>query len=479
MERETVSGTQIRAPAAVLEQYGMPTWARLSKADGGSVLVVGTAHVGLGGAKQVRRLIQHEDPDVVGIELDYGRFLQMVPERMRPRVLVPPVLQGAPRMMPTLPQLVTLLPAQLMASVLGCINDDDSYGADMVTAASEARARGRACVLLDRPVLTTLARTRNGFLDLLAPDMSSILLASGLLSGARSIMRKAVEEHLRDEFTEMEVHLPPAMADACSAFRKTLCSVYREGSASMDQVNALRNTLPVELEACNIAYRHGGRASRLPRHLPLPLAGPCAPALRLGLSMRPRLHGASPGIEWGCPSPPCASPVPSLCLPCAPNPARGRRAVDAEQLDSFLKERDRVLAYTIRTMPGRRAVAVVGAGHAAGIVEHFNRMEGTGTMVDPEEVMATEEDEVRALLQPLPMHTAALYGPPLALLASGALAMSRIGQRSKWLAAGFGVAAVAIPALALLRIVRVAYRESAFLGEALTAGRAGGRAEEE
>lgn len=234
MDREHVSGTRIRAPAAVLEQYGMMTWCRLTKRDGGTCLVLGTAHTGLAGngAKQVQRLIQHEAPDVVGIELDYGRLLQMVPERMRPRAVVPDVLRDAPRIVPTLPQLAVLLPAQLMASVLGCINDDESYGADMVTAASEARARGAAAVMLDRPVLTTLARTRSSWLDLLTPDMSSILLSAGLLSRSRAVISRGVDRHLEEEHAAMEPHLPSTMADACLTFRKTLSTVYREGKGA-------------------------------------------------------------------------------------------------------------------------------------------------------------------------------------------------------------------------------------------------------
>lgn len=153
--------------------------------------------------------------------------------------------------------------------------------------------------------------------------------------------------------------------------------------------------------------------------------------------------------------------------------------VDADQLDSFLLERDRVLALTIRTMPGTRTVAVVGAGHVAGIVQHFQRLEEMERLIDPEEVMAAEEEAVRALLQPLPYHRYHLFGPPLALLAGGALALARIGRRSKWLAAGVGVAAVTLPALALLRMVKVAYAESAYLGRALQEGRAGNRAEED
>jgi len=54
----------------------------------GSVRVVGTAHVSADSVEEVERVVEEENPDVVAVELDEGRFRQMQGVR-RPRTSTP------------------------------------------------------------------------------------------------------------------------------------------------------------------------------------------------------------------------------------------------------------------------------------------------------------------------------------------------------------------------------------------------------
>ncbi|WP_265111496.1 TraB/GumN family protein [Halosolutus halophilus] len=121
-------------------------------ADGrGSVHVLGTAHVSQASVDEVHETVDREDPDVVAVELDEGRYRQMqggTPDDVEAKDL----LSGN-----TVFQFLAYWMLSYVQSRLG-ERFDIEPGADMRAAIEAAERNGRGVALVDRDIQVTIQR---------------------------------------------------------------------------------------------------------------------------------------------------------------------------------------------------------------------------------------------------------------------------------------------------------------------------------
>ncbi|WP_227131378.1 TraB/GumN family protein [Halorubellus salinus] len=142
-------------------------------ADGeGSVHVLGTAHVSQESVDEVERTIDERHPDVVAVELDEGRYRQLrgeTPDDLDPTDL----LSGN--------TVFQFLAYWMLSYVQARLGDrfDVTPGADMLAAVESAEERGLGVALVDRDIQTTIQRfwKRMTFFE-------KLQTASGLAFGA-------------------------------------------------------------------------------------------------------------------------------------------------------------------------------------------------------------------------------------------------------------------------------------------------------
>ncbi|ELY74178.1 TraB/GumN family protein [Natrinema pallidum] len=119
--------------------------------DGGSVEVLGTAHVSQASVDEVRETVASEDPDVVAVELDEGRYRQMqggTPDDIEAGDL----LSGN-----TVFQFLAYWMLSYVQSRLGDQFDIEP-GADMRAAIEAAETNGSGVALVDRDIQVTIQR---------------------------------------------------------------------------------------------------------------------------------------------------------------------------------------------------------------------------------------------------------------------------------------------------------------------------------
>ncbi|WP_435332776.1 TraB/GumN family protein [Haloarchaeobius sp. TZWWS8] len=117
----------------------------------GSVHVLGTAHVSEKSVQEVRDTIATDQPDVVAVELDEGRYRQMrgeTPDDIEPRDL----LKGN-----TVFQFLAYWMLSYVQTRLG-EQFDIQPGADMLAAIEAAEEHGRGIALVDRDIQVTIQR---------------------------------------------------------------------------------------------------------------------------------------------------------------------------------------------------------------------------------------------------------------------------------------------------------------------------------
>ncbi|WP_435096207.1 TraB/GumN family protein [Halarchaeum sp. P4] len=123
-----------------------------SARDGeGSVRLVGTAHVSADSVAEVERVIEEEEPDTVAVELDEGRYRQMkgeTPDEIAPADL----LQGS--------MALQFLAYWLLSYVQQRMGErfDIQPGADMLAAVEKAEEVGSEVALVDRDIQVTIQR---------------------------------------------------------------------------------------------------------------------------------------------------------------------------------------------------------------------------------------------------------------------------------------------------------------------------------
>ncbi len=124
----------------------------MSGRDGqGSITLVGTAHVSKHSVEEVREAIATDNPDIVAVELDEGRYRQMrgdTPDDIEPADL----LRGSTAAQMLAYWLLAYLQARLGERF------DVTPGADMRAAIEEAEARSLPVALVDRDIQVTIQR---------------------------------------------------------------------------------------------------------------------------------------------------------------------------------------------------------------------------------------------------------------------------------------------------------------------------------
>ncbi|MFB6129130.1 MAG: TraB/GumN family protein [Halorhabdus sp.] len=117
----------------------------------GSVQLVGTAHVSAESADRVERTIEDEQPDVVAVELDEGRFRQLKGESPED-IEASDLLQGN--------TVFQFLAYWMLSYVQTRLGDrfDVTPGADMMAGVETAEAAGIDVALVDRDIQTTIQR---------------------------------------------------------------------------------------------------------------------------------------------------------------------------------------------------------------------------------------------------------------------------------------------------------------------------------
>lgn len=118
---------------------------------GGSVRIVGTAHVSHESVDEVRESIAEYEPDVVAVELDQGRYRQLQGEAPED-LTAGDLLEGN-----TVFQLLAYWLLSYIQMRLG-ERFDIEPGADMRAAIDTAEERGIAVALVDRDIQTTIQR---------------------------------------------------------------------------------------------------------------------------------------------------------------------------------------------------------------------------------------------------------------------------------------------------------------------------------
>lgn len=183
-----------------------------SPGGSGRVTIVGTAHVSHDSVERVRETIQEEDPDVVAVELDKGRFRQLrgeTPEDLTASDL----LEGN--------TVFQLLAYWLLSYVQMRLGErfDIEPGADMRAAVDTAEEMGVSVALVDREIQTTIQRfwRRMRFRE-------KLRLFFGLIAGLAGIgLSDDTTELDPDELTDTDVvtamieefrHFSPGGAEA-------------------------------------------------------------------------------------------------------------------------------------------------------------------------------------------------------------------------------------------------------------------------
>ncbi len=153
----------------------------------GRVRLVGTAHVSADSVREVEETIREENPDVVAVELDEGRFRQMkggTPDDIEPGDL----LRGN-----TVFQFIAYWMLSYVQAQLG-EKFDVRPGADMLAAVETAEELGVDVALVDRDIQVTIQRfwARMSLLEKLrmagtlafgVSDARAVGLAAGVLAG--------------------------------------------------------------------------------------------------------------------------------------------------------------------------------------------------------------------------------------------------------------------------------------------------------
>ena len=352
-------------PCLIPELSTLPPWAWLRKEDGGYVLVIGSAHTGFGIAPRIRTVIEQLQPDMVAVELCIHRA-GLLTGTASTQMWVPSV-QKTPSMLAAVASLPGMLFMQKhMAAEMLLLTElsGEAMGSDMLAAASSAARVDATLALADRPLPATLARMGLTW-RAWCPTRASIVHGLGSLLGIDSWVSWAREAHLAHELRRMQPYVSPALLEKLGAYRRA-----HDDAIELGKTLARSGCSAAQFEA---AYQDAGHAQH-------------ADAQRLvELVHYLRTHiGAQLAAEMTAVS-------------------NGLAVIEGGANAGVMSERDEVLAANLRCMPGKYSVAVVGAAHVPGIVQHW----GLVSDARRDELYATPSPW-RAVTKPLGVATATL-----------------------------------------------------------------------
>ena len=153
------------------------------------IRLVGTAHVSQKSVEEVRSAIEEFLPDIVGVELDRGRFISLTQETAEPSVAE--ILKGG-NFGQLLVQWVLTYIQQRIGAETGV-----KPGSEMIAAIEEAEAHQKPVALIDRDIRITLARFwgKMGIWE-------KIKLVGALIYSLVSVEGEKIDV---DEFTDQDV----------------------------------------------------------------------------------------------------------------------------------------------------------------------------------------------------------------------------------------------------------------------------------
>jgi pheromone shutdown-related protein TraB len=157
------------------------------KAEGKTIILVGTAHVSRESIEQVKETIEKENPDVVGVELDPQRFAQLKSGKKWQETDILEILKQGKMYLFLINVLLTNMQRKL-GDELGI-----APGSEMLEAISLAEKKNITIGLLDRDIRITLKRAFENT-GLIEKAKLGFQVISGFFQEAEPITKEKVEE---------------------------------------------------------------------------------------------------------------------------------------------------------------------------------------------------------------------------------------------------------------------------------------------
>jgi pheromone shutdown-related protein TraB len=188
---ETLPMDESESPGQSAAEPSLPKSVRCLTVDGREIRLVGTAHVSKRSVDDVRIAIELIRPDTVCVELDEGRYRNLIDSgRWRKTNIGQVVRQG---------RVLLLLSSLIMTSFQRRIGQrlGVTPGAELLEAVKAAEEVGARVVLADRDIQVTLRRAWSGFGFFEKLKIASQLVAAVFVS--EEIDEKTIEELKREE----------------------------------------------------------------------------------------------------------------------------------------------------------------------------------------------------------------------------------------------------------------------------------------
>ena len=246
-------------PAKVLSLFDESSMVVLRKADGGQILIIGSAHAGCNAAKTLVSIMAAWRPDVVAVELCPARLAAMTGVTQAEGGLLLPAAGTGAGGLPSLAAVSMMLSSLPLALVAGAVAGDE-YGGDMVSAAAFALQRGLPLYLADRSQAVTLSRIAFGLEDVL-PGWHTAQLVGGLAAGSDALLAAGVRGYFASEIRQCTPHVPAPLRRDMHTMGQCLADIIQSDSATPEQVAAMAAAVPGVLAASMEDFRHRGDAS--------------------------------------------------------------------------------------------------------------------------------------------------------------------------------------------------------------------------
>ncbi len=179
------------------------------------IRIVGTAHVSAKSVQEVRDAIEEFEPDIVGVELDPGRYAALKEDAPEPSIS--DILKGG--------NFTRVLVQWLLAYIQQRIGADTGVrpGAEMLAAIEEAEAHQKHVALIDRDIRITLMRFWGKMTIWEKIKMFFVLIASVIGIGGKEIdvdelTKQDVVSAALEEFREFSPNGAAALIDERDAY---------------------------------------------------------------------------------------------------------------------------------------------------------------------------------------------------------------------------------------------------------------------
>lgn len=225
----------------VLSLFDDTSMCVLDKCDGGQLLLIGSAHAGMGAEQHLSVELHRWKPDVGAVELCPARYTQMIQAAERPDALIPAAGAGMPHL-PSLAAVGTLL-ASLPLALITAAASGETYGGDMTAAVQYAREAGALVYLADRGQGTTLSRiTTDPGAPWHAGAIAQMML--GLALKSDGVLADGWAAFAAGELATYSPNIPPPMLQDVRVFGLEVEHLLRTGATDAGRVETLLRALP-------------------------------------------------------------------------------------------------------------------------------------------------------------------------------------------------------------------------------------------